>query len=111
MKKTKAEIKSWLLENCIDLDGDLNLSNLDFSDFNGNVYIDNLIVAHDLIQSHQVVGGKLSQWNQRVNGDLIQNNQFVLGDLIQSSQRVNGYIFQCNQQSCKEVYSDLARNK
>ncbi len=31
--KTKEQIKKWILENCVDSDGDINLSNLDFSDF------------------------------------------------------------------------------
>lgn len=36
--KTKEEIKRWLLRHCVDKDGDLDLSCLDFSDFGGDVY-------------------------------------------------------------------------
>ena len=34
--KNKEEIKEWLLKNAVDEDGDLNLSELDFSDFAGD---------------------------------------------------------------------------
>lgn len=37
--KTKKEIKKWLLKNCINYIGNLDLSELDFSDFKGNVII------------------------------------------------------------------------
>ena len=36
---TAKEITEWLLENCVGSDGNLVLSNLDFSDFDGDVYI------------------------------------------------------------------------
>ena len=39
MRKSKKEIRDWLLENCVDENGDLALMYLDFSDFEGNVYI------------------------------------------------------------------------
>ena len=60
--KTKEEIKKWLLENCIDSDGDLDLSGLDFSDFDG-----------DIDMSYMVVKGNLYQDFQKVKGDLYQN--------------------------------------
>lgn len=31
--KTREEIKKWILENCVDGDGDIDLRGLDFSDF------------------------------------------------------------------------------
>lgn len=36
---SKEEIKKWLLENCVNEYGKLDLSGLDFSDFDGDVYI------------------------------------------------------------------------
>ena len=81
--KTKEEIKQWLLENCVDEDGDLDLSNLDFSDFDGNVNIYNMIVKGNLNQSGQVVYGDLWQRCQIVKGDLYQDSQSVDGNLYQ----------------------------
>ena len=86
--KNKEEIKEWLLNNCLTKKGDLDLSGLDFSDFNGYVDISEMKVKGDLYQSYQKVEGDLFQGNQEVKGDLIQNNQKVQGDLIQSDQKV-----------------------
>lgn len=44
VKKAKQEIRDWLLENATDDEGNLDLSDLDFSNFNGNVLIDNMKV-------------------------------------------------------------------
>ena len=86
--KNKEEIKEWLLNNCLTKKGNLNLSGLDFSDFNGYVDISEMKVKGDLYQSYQKVEGDLFQGNQEVKGDLIQNYQKVQGDLIQSFQKV-----------------------
>ena len=92
--KNKEEIKEWLLNNCVNKKGNLNLSGLDFSDFEGYVDISNMNVKGDLYQSYQKVQGELYQNNQEVKSDLIQNNQKVQGDLIQNSQEVEGYLDQ-----------------
>lgn len=70
---SKQEIKQWLLENCVDEYGDLDLSELDFSDFEGDVCINNMTVKHDLIQSNQQVDGDLYQRYQTVDGKLWQD--------------------------------------
>lgn len=75
--KSKEEIKKWLLENCVDKDGDLNLIGLDFSDFNGNIYIGAMKVKGDLVQCHQTVKGDLHQTYQVVGGTLFQDKEKV----------------------------------
>ena len=70
--KTIKEIKEWLLKNAVNAYGTLDLSELDLSDFEGNV--------------------KLS--SMKVKGDLFQGNQKVKGDLIQNSQEVKGILYQ-----------------
>ena len=67
--KTIEEIRDWLLENAVDDLGDLYLSELDLSNFNGNVYIDCMKVKKSLFQSCQEVGEDLYQENQEVGGD------------------------------------------
>ena len=42
--KTIEELRNYLLENYVDENGNLVLDNLDFSDFQGNVYINNMKV-------------------------------------------------------------------
>jgi transcription termination factor Rho len=69
--KSKEEVRDWLLENCMDEDGDLDLKNLDFSKFNGDIYISNMKVKNSLFQSCQKVGGRLFQGKQDVTGIII----------------------------------------
>jgi hypothetical protein len=63
--KSKEEIKKWLLENCVDSYGDLHLGDLDFTDFNGNIYLGKMKVKDDVIQGWQKVG---------VDGNIIQDD-------------------------------------
>ena len=86
---SREEIKKWLLDNCVDCNGDLNLSDLDFNDFEGDIFINRWKVKHDMwFQKHEV-DGDLWQSYQRVNGNLIQSNQVVKGNLC--SQKLNKY--------------------
>lgn len=77
--KTKKEIRDWILENCVNEYGNIYLVELDFSDFDGDVYISGMKVKNELFQSYQEVGGKLCQRNQTVAGDLEQYGQTVKG--------------------------------
>lgn len=63
---TKQEIKDWLLKNAVNDEGDLDLADLDFSDFDGDVLIYNMKVKKSLQQSFQIVGENLYQDFQRV---------------------------------------------
>jgi len=92
--KTTKEIQEWLLENCVDGGGDLNLNDLDFSNFEGNVWIGNMKVKKDLWQHEQEVGGDLRQYSQTVNGTVSQYWQEVGGDLLQYGQKVKGFLNQ-----------------
>lgn len=65
-----------------DTEGDIDLSELQLQDFDGDLYQDSQIVKGDLIQNFQVV-----------EGDLYQNMQKVKGDLSQGCQKVKGYAF------------------
>ena len=67
--KTIKEIRDWLLENAVDNEGDLYLVGLDFSNFEGNVYINDMKVKKSLWQNYQKVGEDLYQTNQKVGED------------------------------------------
>ena len=84
--KTKKEIRDWLLENAVDEEGNLDLSGLDFSDFDGNVFTSYMNVKGTLCQDNQRVKVNLYQDNQHVDGTLSQDNQMVGGDLYQDNQ-------------------------
>ena len=63
---SKQEIRDWLLKNAVNDEGNLVLSDLDFSDFDGGVLIYNMRVKKSLQQSFQIVGENLYQDFQRV---------------------------------------------
>ena len=104
MKKTKEEIKQWLLKNCIDKKGNLNLSDLDFSDFNGNIYINRMKVKKSLYQNEQKVKINLYQNNQIVEKILWQYNQTVEINIFQDHQNAKRNIFQSYQTVGKDLY-------
>lgn len=90
--KSKEEIKKWILKNCVNKLGNIDLTGLDFSDFDGSVFISNMIVKGSLCQRYQKVGGKLSQELQEVDGDLFQHGQIVGGSLYQMCHDVAGEL-------------------
>ena len=94
---TRQEIKDWLLKNAVNDEGDLDLSYLDFSDFDGDVLIHNMKVKKTLNQSYQEVGDILYQEFQKVDKYLFQHNQQVGRDLLQNNQIVGESLFQSNQ--------------
>ncbi|MEG0517076.1 MAG: hypothetical protein RR523_15665 [Cetobacterium sp.] len=69
--KTIEETKAWLLENRVNKDGNIWLDGLDFSDFDGDVYIGFMKVKNNLCQQHQEVGGSLCQYWQKVDGHFV----------------------------------------
>ena len=71
--KTREEIKRWLLKNCVDDLGNLNLTSLDFSDFDGDVDISLMKVKKNLYQSRHQVVGDLVQIRQEVSGDFLNH--------------------------------------
>lgn len=103
---SKEEIKQWLLDNCVNEMGNLDLSGLDFSDFGGNVFIEEMKVKKNLIQSSQEVGGFLLQNNQKVGDFLDQDHQEVAGNLSQNHQKVGRDLYQGHQ----KVEGDLLQN-
>ena len=77
--KTIEEIRDWLLENAVDDEGDLYLSYLDFSNFDGDVYINYMQVKKSLHQDYQKVGKSLFQDSQEV-GEVFYNHKLKDGE-------------------------------
>lgn len=80
---TKKEIKNWLLENCVNEIGVLDLRGLDFSDFDGVVDISHMNVKIRLFQGCQKVGGDIFQYGNCAGGDIFQEEQTAGGCVIQ----------------------------
>lgn len=126
--KNIRQIKNWLLENAVNKHGDLILSKLDFSDFEGDVYIDSMKVKGSLFQNgqrvqdclhqegHEVlgilkqyghtVGGNLYQGYHKVKSDLFQSESEVLGDLSQHGHTVEGDLNQSYQEVKCNLFQD-----
>ena len=103
--KTKQEIKKWLLENCLNDNGDLVICDIDLSDFKGNVILSGWTVGKSAGLSFWKVKGNLTQDSQTVNGNLRQSCQIVNGDLYQNCQKVNGNLYQ-DYQTAENIYQD-----
>ena len=82
IKISNEELVKFLIENRTDDDGDLDLMDLDFSNFEGNIYISGMKVNGDLNQDNQCVKGNLYQDNQQVEGNLFQYCQKVKGKFL-----------------------------
>ena len=104
--KTKQQIKKWLLKNCVDKDGDLFLDGLDFSDFDGDVYIGKMKVKKNLFQDKQRVYGCLMQSDQIVSEELSQDHQEVTHNLYQDHQKVGESLYQNKQKVKKDLHQD-----
>lgn len=104
--KTMKEIRDYLLENRVDEYGDLILSNLDLSDFEGNVYINNMKVKGNLFQNGQKVQGDLSQSRHAVKGNLYQYGHEAQGHLNQSGHKVHGNLYNEDNKYGGELYEE-----
>ena len=78
------ELRNYLLENYVDEYGNLDISYLDFSDFEGNVYINYMKVKGYLSQSGHEVEGSLSQSYQKVKGSLHNVSNRYGGNLYET---------------------------
>lgn len=87
--KNKEELKQYLLKNYVDEDGNLDLTGLDFSDFEGNVRISHMTVKKNLIQNSQIVFGTLDQSNQHVQKDMFDSSNIVKGKFLTQTLNFN----------------------
>lgn len=104
---TKKELVKFLVDNFTDEDNRLDLSGLDFSEYEVNVNISEMKVngvlyqrmheiKGDIYQNYHVVKGNLNQKSHKVNGELLQGEHEVDGYISQSYHKVNGNLFQRN---------------
>tara|TARA_R110002126_G_scaffold36444_1_gene110901 strand:+ start:140 stop:475 length:336 start_codon:yes stop_codon:yes gene_type:complete len=83
MKKTKEEIAAWLLENCQESNGNINISFLDFGDFKGNLLMGGMKLKRDIFQSGHKNGGDIFQSSHKNGGDINQHSHQNKGDIGQ----------------------------
>ena len=105
MKKTIDEVRDYLLENRVVERGYLDLDGLDFSDFDGDIYMSGMKVKRDLLQNNREVNGDLYQGDHYVRGNLYQGQQYVQGHLYQSEQKVKGNLYQSKHEVQGDYFS------
>lgn len=88
--KTPQEIKEWLLNNCVDSEGDLDISDLDFSDFDGNIFRGKWKVKKNMFQTMNKVSGNLSQGKNIVYGSLFQSESKAYESLFSYNNETRG---------------------
>lgn len=93
-KMTKEELTKLLIENFMDEYKMLDLSGLDFSEYNCDINIGHMKVSRDLYQNYQDVKLGLFQNNQKAGNILLQSEQEVGGSLFQGGQKVEGNLHQ-----------------
>lgn len=72
---TKESLVKYLLENHVDNKGNLDLTDLDFSTFDGDIYIGFMKVKNNLFQNNQTVGGELRQSSCVAKGSINNDSQ------------------------------------
>lgn len=90
--KSKTEIRDWILENCVEENGDVDLSFLDLRDAKGDIYISGMKVKNNLYQG-----------DQKVEGDLFQDNQKV-GVSLWEDKLINGKTKEQAMKELEELY-------
>ena len=84
---TPKKKKKWILKNCINGNGDIDLRNLDFSDVNADVNLSNMKVNRSIFQVDQEAGGDIIQDVQEAGGDIFQSYQLAGGRIYQKYQK------------------------
>lgn len=117
IKPTINDLRDYMLEHFVDNNGNLDVCGLDFSDFNGDVYLSGMKVGRNLNQSDHTVRGYLIQSDHTVRGNLNQSDHTVGGYLIQMRHKVGGSLKQSGHkvdgglsQSWQEVQGDYMCN-
>lgn len=109
--KNKKQIMKWLLKHAVNDWGDMDLTDLDFSGFEGNIHLSRMKVKNDLYQYGHVIGGMLYQEEQKVGLTLLQCNQTVGVNLNQSNQKVKRLLFQSKQQAGSGIIQDNQKDE
>ena len=102
--KTKQEIKKWLLETCLNEDGNLVMCGIDLSKFKGKVILNGWKIGGSAELSFWNVKGDLNQRLQEVGENLDQSCQSAK-NIYQGCQKVNRDLYQSSQ-SAKNIYQN-----
>lgn len=105
---TPKEKGQFLIDNFKDDHGNISLSDVDLSDFKGNVVINGWKVGGHLFQNYQEVGGSLFQDFQQVGCTLHQDFQQVGGILHQDEQKAKDGC-KCVEPDYKAEYERLSK--
>ena len=109
MTKTKTQIKNWILKNCINDDGYVDLSNLDFEDIGidlseirAKVISNNFQEAYEIYNTHQKAKNEI--YNGYQKSKLINNWHQEAEKEIYNGYQKSADIFNWNQDA-KLIYN------
>ena len=105
-KKTIDEVRDYLIENRTYEGKDfkyLDLTGLDFTNFDGNIVLNNIHTNNNLLQSFHTVKGNIWQTEHEVEGSISQDAHHVKGDVYQGYIHTDGKI---HEPYNKSVYAD-----
>lgn len=100
-KLKREEIRNWILENCVDRFGNIDLSYLDFSDFKGdikiegwlignNFYCRNNSVNNDGFFEYNVIRGNLYDTSNTIGKDYLYGKNDIRGKKEEHSYLIHG---------------------
>lgn len=92
--KSIVKVQKWLIKHRTDEEGDLDLSELDFTGIEGDVDISGMKVNGRLHQGYHNVKGDISQSNHKVTGSLFQGSNRVGGNVHQGHNEIGGDLHQ-----------------
>ena len=93
-KLTKDELVKLLIDNFTDENGNLDLSNLNFGDFDGHIYINNMQAKRDILQDGHYTFGDIYQYSHENKGSIYQGSHVNQDDIYQSHHENTGNVAQ-----------------
>lgn len=95
----KEILVQFLLNNYMDEKGNINISDLDFGEFEGAVIITGIKSKGDVFQYWHKNGGDVIQWGHENLGDIAQSKHENAGDIEQYEHKNKGHIDQSNHEN------------
>lgn len=108
--KSKKRLVEYLLEHHVDEDGDVDISGLDFGEFEGDVDISGIKSKGDIFQGLHKNNGHIEQSGHENDGNVWQYGHRNEGNIWQGGQRNEGNIWQSGHKNLGIIQKDYENN-
>ena len=109
--KSKKDIVKWLLKNCVDANGNININNLDFGEFRGSILQGKYTCKGDIFQGGHKNRGLVYQSEHANKGCIHQSHHENYSYIVQKEHKNTGYIFQQQTRKQKDYDPDELRER